>query len=90
MKRGARRIILLFVCTIVTAVSFHNFLHLPPFLGMMTGLAYLKFFGYYLSRTHVATPRDTPDYGRPATSRPSTAFARWPAPNGTRCCSSSG
>ncbi|MEM7707555.1 MAG: sodium:proton antiporter NhaD [Pseudomonadota bacterium] len=52
MKRGARRIMFLFVCTIVTAVSFHNFLHLPPFLGMMTGLAYLKFFGYYLKRTH--------------------------------------
>ncbi len=52
MKRGARRIMFLFICTIVTAVSFHNFLHLPPFLGMMTGLAYLKFFGYYLNRTH--------------------------------------
>jgi Na+/H+ antiporter NhaD/arsenite permease-like protein len=39
MKRGARRIMILFICTIVTAVSFHNFLHLPPFLGMMTGLA---------------------------------------------------
>jgi Na+/H+ antiporter NhaD/arsenite permease-like protein len=52
MKRGARPIMFLFGCTIVTAVSFHNFLHLPPFLGMMTGLAYLKFYGYYLQRTH--------------------------------------
>ncbi|MEM9533191.1 MAG: sodium:proton antiporter NhaD [Pseudomonadota bacterium] len=52
MKRGAKRIMFLFICTIATAVSFHNFLHLPPFLGMMTGLAYLKFFGYYLKRTH--------------------------------------
>lgn len=51
LKRGAKRVIFLFGCTIVTAVSFHNFLHLPPFLGMMTGLAYLKFFGYYLKRT---------------------------------------
>jgi Na+/H+ antiporter NhaD/arsenite permease-like protein len=51
MKRGAKRIIFLFVCTIATAISFHNFLHLPPFLGMMTGLAYLKIFGYYLQRT---------------------------------------
>ena len=50
MRRGARRIMLLFGCTIVTAVSFHNFLHLPPFLGMMTGLAYLQFFGYYLKK----------------------------------------
>jgi len=51
MKRGARRIILLFLLTIVTAVSFHNFLHLPPMLGMMTGLAYLQFFSFYLKKT---------------------------------------
>ncbi len=51
MKRGAKRIIALFVLMLLLAVSFHNFLHLPPFLGMMTGLAALKFFGYYLKRT---------------------------------------
>ena len=53
MRRGARRIMFLFGCTIATAVSFHNFLHLPPFLGMMTGLAYLKIFGHYLAKTSV-------------------------------------
>jgi NhaD family Na+/H+ antiporter len=52
MRRGAKRIMLLFGCTIVTAIGFHKFLHLPPFLGMMTGLAYLQFFGYYLKKTH--------------------------------------
>ena len=52
MKRGARRIVFLFLCTIVTAVSFHNFLHLPPVIGMLTGLGYLKIFGYYLKLTH--------------------------------------
>lgn len=52
MKRGAHVIMLLFFFTICTAVSFHNFLHLPPMVGMMTGLAYLKFFGYYLQKTH--------------------------------------
>jgi len=51
MKRGGLIIVGLFLLTIVTAVSFHNFLHLPPAIGMMTGLAYLKFFGYYLKRT---------------------------------------
>lgn len=51
MKRGARRIIALFALMLLLAVGFHNFLHLPPFLGMMTGLAVLKFFGYYLKRT---------------------------------------
>jgi len=63
LKRGARRIMLLFLCTITTAVSFHNFLHLPPFLGMMTGLAALKFFGYYLRRTFGATAFDRKQYG---------------------------
>ena len=52
MKRGARRIIVLFLLTISTAVSFHNFLHLPPVIGMLTGLGYLQFFGFYLRKTH--------------------------------------
>ncbi|MDH5388498.1 MAG: sodium:proton antiporter NhaD [Gammaproteobacteria bacterium] len=52
MYRGARRIIALFLLTIVTAVSFHNFLGLPPVIGMLTGLGYLQFFGYFLKRTH--------------------------------------
>lgn len=51
MKRGAKRIMLLFLLTIATAVSFHNFLHIPPVIGMLTGLAYLQFFGYYLKKT---------------------------------------
>ncbi|GAB6190262.1 sodium:proton antiporter NhaD [Desulfocastanea catecholica] len=50
MKLGARRIILLFLLTITTAVSFHNFLHLPPAAGMMLGLGYLGFFSYYLKK----------------------------------------
>lgn len=52
MKRGAKRVIFLFLMTIITAVSFHNFLHLPPMMGMMTGLSYLKIFGFYLKKTH--------------------------------------
>jgi len=52
MKAGARRIMALFVLTIVTAVCFHNFLHLPPVVGMMTGLGYLQLFGYYLKKAH--------------------------------------
>lgn len=50
MKTGGLEIVGLFILTIITAVSFHNFLHLPPVFGMMTGLAYLKFFGYYLRK----------------------------------------
>ncbi len=50
MKLGARRIMALFLATIVTAVSFHNFLHLPPAAGMMLGLGYLGFFAYWLKK----------------------------------------
>jgi NhaD family Na+/H+ antiporter len=50
MKLGAKRIIFLFLMTIITAVSFHNFLHLPPATGMMLGLGYLGFFAYYLKK----------------------------------------
>ena len=49
MKLGAKRIMALFLLTIVTAVSFHNFLNLPPAVGMMLGLGYLSFFAYYLN-----------------------------------------
>lgn len=53
LKRGALVIIGLFLWTIATAVSFHNFLKLPPVVGMMSGLSLLKLFGYYLNKTHV-------------------------------------
>ncbi len=52
MKDGALIIVALFLLTIATTVSFHNLLNLPPALGMMTGLAYLNFFGYYLKMKH--------------------------------------
>lgn len=60
MKRGSKRIIFLFLLTITTAVSFHNFLHLPPVIGMLTGLAYLQFFGFYLKKTHYRYRSDIP------------------------------
>lgn len=48
MKRGAKRIVGFFLLTILTAVCGHQFLGLPPVFGMMVGLAYLQFFGYFL------------------------------------------
>jgi NhaD family Na+/H+ antiporter len=50
-KRGAKRIVLLFLLTIATAVCAHSFLGMPPVLGMMTGLGFLQFFGYFLHQT---------------------------------------
>ena len=42
---------MLFLLTIATAISFHAFIHFPPVAGMMMGLGYLQFFGYFLRRT---------------------------------------
>ena len=50
LQHGAWVIVGLFLVTISMAVSAHNFLHLPPVIGMMTGLGLLKLFGYYLKR----------------------------------------
>lgn len=51
LKRGALRITFLFLLTVATAVTCHIWLHLPPVLGMMMGLGYLQFFGYFLRMT---------------------------------------
>jgi NhaD family Na+/H+ antiporter len=48
IKDGGIVITVLFLLTIATAVSFHNFLHLPPAMGMMTGLGYLMVAGYFV------------------------------------------
>jgi len=50
LQHGAFVVVGLFIVTITMAVSAHNFLHLPPVLGMMTGLGLLKLYGYYLKR----------------------------------------
>ncbi len=50
LKHGAVTVVLLFLITITMAVTGHNLLHLPPVAGMMTGLGFLKLFGYYLQR----------------------------------------
>lgn len=49
MKKGGVTIVLMFLATIAAAVLMHSLLHLPPVLGMMTGLGALKIYGYYLS-----------------------------------------
>ncbi len=51
LKRGAKRITVLFILTIATAVLCHSVINMPPLLGMMAGLGYLKFFGFYLRRS---------------------------------------
>lgn len=51
MKRGAKTCIFLGVCTIAMAISFENFLGLPPFMGMMTGMSLLMLTSYVLQNT---------------------------------------
>lgn len=50
LRHGAFVVVGLFICTITMAVCGHNFLHLPPVIGMMTGLGILKLYGFYLAR----------------------------------------
>lgn len=51
MKEGSRLIMVLGFLTITITVVYHQFLHLPPFLGMMTGLGLLMFAGFYLKKS---------------------------------------
>nr|WP_233144523.1 sodium:proton antiporter NhaD [Methyloprofundus sedimenti] len=46
LKPGAIQVCVLFALTIVTAVSFKQVLHLPPFMGMMAGLGVLMIYGF--------------------------------------------
>ncbi|MFE8072481.1 sodium:proton antiporter NhaD [Marinobacteraceae bacterium S3BR75-40.1] len=50
IKHGGLVICFLFLATIVTAVTFEQVLHMPPFLGMMFGLSYLFLFAFYLKK----------------------------------------
>ena len=46
LQEGWLAVIIMFLMTIATAVLFHALLHLPPFLGMTTGLSYFFIYGY--------------------------------------------
>lgn len=50
LKQGAIVICVMFLLTICTAVSFKQVLHLPPFMGMMTGMSVLMLYGYFIKK----------------------------------------
>lgn len=50
VKHGGYVIIGLFLFTIGMTVILHHVFHLPPFLGMMTGLGLLKVYGHFIER----------------------------------------
>lgn len=60
MKPGALGVISLFALTIVLTVSLHQYIHLPPFLGMMTGLGALQIYGYFLRHRELAADTASP------------------------------
>ncbi|MBT5233725.1 MAG: sodium:proton antiporter NhaD [Candidatus Marinimicrobia bacterium] len=58
IKIGGLVIVVLFIMTIATAVSFHNFLHLPPAMGMMLGLSYLMVAAFFIRKIEKRTQED--------------------------------
>ncbi len=52
LMQGANRVVALGVITILSAVLFHQFLHLPAMWGMMFGLALLKIYQYRLKKKY--------------------------------------
>lgn len=63
LKEGAFVVIGLFLVTIGMAVCAHNFLHLPPVVGMMTGLGFLKIYGYILKLREARLMMNLEDVG---------------------------
>ncbi|MEO8313954.1 MAG: sodium:proton antiporter NhaD [Pseudomonadota bacterium] len=50
IKSGGVGVMVLFAVTVIMTVVTHQYLHLPSFLGMMTGLGLLMLFGYTIRR----------------------------------------
>lgn len=50
LKPGGLVVLLLFLATITTAISFKSIFQLPPALGMMLGLGYLQMYSYLLQQ----------------------------------------
>jgi len=56
LKRGAKFIIFLGLCTIAMAVGFEQLLGLPPFMGMMAGLSLLMIAAWFIR--HIGGRKD--------------------------------
>jgi Na+/H+ antiporter NhaD/arsenite permease-like protein len=51
LKRGSKRVIAIFILTLLITITSNVFLEMPAIAGMMLGLAFLQFFAYYLTIT---------------------------------------
>jgi len=56
IKEGGIVVIMLFLATLTLTVGLHQFLQLPAFLGMMTGLGLLKLYGHRIRRNEMREP----------------------------------
>lgn len=61
VKNGGYVVAALFALTICITVSLHQFLHLPPFLGMMSGLGMLQIYGYFIRHRELREVRAASD-----------------------------
>ena len=60
LKPFAVSVIALFAATVGGTVVLHQFTHLPPFLGMMTGLGTLNILGYFIRRGELERASSNP------------------------------
>jgi Na+/H+ antiporter NhaD/arsenite permease-like protein len=72
MKNGAKVVIALFALTVVLTVALHQYAHLPPFLGMMTGLGVLQVYGYFIRRGELRLARAVPMSASPPGFKPAS------------------
>ncbi|MEK7216299.1 MAG: sodium:proton antiporter NhaD, partial [Chloroflexota bacterium] len=72
LQPGAATAVLLFLGTIAFTVLLHTLVHLPPALGMMSGLAVLKLFAFAQERLSPATRWEIQEFdqaiGEPASA----------------------
>jgi Na+/H+ antiporter NhaD/arsenite permease-like protein len=78
MKPGAMAVVGLFAFTVAMTVAMHQYLQLPPFLGMMTGMGLMMLYGYVIRRQELlagvaAAPLVVPPGMKPA-QRPFDVF----------------
>ncbi len=70
IKTGGKVVIALFALTVAMTVALHQYAHLPPFLGMMTGLGILQVHGYFVRRQELRLARAAPVSAAPPGFKP--------------------
>lgn len=74
LRPGAMVVVAMFAATIVLTVALHNFLHLPPVLGMMTGLGALNLYSAWMTRSSGRTAEAEILAGFKPTADPADTF----------------